>query len=271
VWAAAACLRLTPFSQQSEHFILEIMFTEQVTWVHHWSDRTFSFKCTRNQSFKFNAGEFAMIGIMHEGRRIVRAYSVVSPPWSEELEFLSIKIADGELTSKLQHIEVGSEVVIMPKCTGTLVNSALIKGGDLWLLATGTGLAPFMSLIRDLETLETWQRIHIVHSVRDSKDLAYTEELKSAFKDHPVDGELYEMVAAVLNYQPIITGQGDLRITDQLVQNKLPVNVSTDKIMVCGNLEFNYQVADWCRSQGMLEGSIREPGQFVIERAFVEK
>jgi len=247
------------------------MFTEQVTWIHHWSDRTFSFKCTRNTAFRFTAGEFAMIGLMINGKRVVRAYSVVSPPWAEELEFLSIKIADGELTSKLQHIEIGSEVVIMPKCTGTLVNSALEKGGDLWMLATGTGLAPFMSLIRDLETLETWSRIHIVHSTRHSEDLAYNTDLATAFKFHPQDAELHDMVNTVLEYHPIITGNREHRITTQLVSGQLPVDVSTDKIMVCGNLEFNHQVADWCRSQGMTEGSLREPGTFVVERAFVEK
>jgi ferredoxin--NADP+ reductase len=239
--------------------------------VHHWSDRTFSFKTTRSQSFKFNAGEFAMIGLMHEDKRIVRAYSIVSPPWSDELEFLSIKIQDGELTSKLQHIEVGSEVVIMPKCSGTLVNHALVKGGDLWMLATGTGLAPFMSLIRDLDTLETWNKIHIVHSVRDAKDLAYTKDLQTAFKDHPVDGELHEMVSAVLEYHPIVTGAGKKRITTQLEEGTLGVDVAQDKIMVCGNMEFNVQVNDWCQRQGMVEGSIREAGQYVVERAFVDK
>jgi ferredoxin--NADP+ reductase len=175
------------------------------------------------------------------------------------------------LTSKLQHIEVGSEVVIMPKCTGTLVNSALEKGGELWMLATGTGLAPFMSLIRDLETLETWTKIHVVHSVRHSSDLAYNTDLTSAFKDHPVDGELHEMVNAVLEYHPILTGNGDHRITTQLAHHHLPIDTDIDKIMVCGNLEFNHQVSAWCRAQGMKEGSIREPGTFVIERAFVEK
>ena len=247
------------------------MFTEKVTWVHHWSDRTFSFKCTRSTAFRFVAGEFAMIGLIIDGKRIVRAYSIVSPPWSEELEFLSIKIQDGELTSKLQHIEVGSEVVVMPKCTGTLVNSALTQGGELWMLATGTGLAPFMSLIRDLETLETWTKIHIVHSVRHSSDLAYNVDLASAFKLHPQDGELHEMVDAVLEYHPILTGQGEHRITTQLAHHHLPIDTSKDKIMVCGNLEFNHQVSDWCRAQGMTEGSIREPGTFVVERAFVEK
>lgn len=248
-----------------------IMFTEKVTWIHHWSDRTFSFKCTRNTAFRFQAGEFAMIGLMHEGKRILRAYSVVSPPWSEELEFLSIKMPDGELTSKLQHIEVGSEIIIMPKCTGTLVNGALNKGGELWMLATGTGLAPFMSLIRDLDTLETWTKIHIVHSVRDAQDLAYTEDLTQAFKDHPVDGELHEMVNEVLDYRPILTGQGEHRITVQLAMGHLPIDVKEDKIMVCGNLEFNHQIADWCRAQGMQEGSIRAPGHFVVEKAFVER
>lgn len=262
---------ITPDHAQSELLFWILMFTEKVTWVHHWSERTFSFKCTRNQSFRFNAGEFAMIGLMINGKRVVRAYSVVSPPWSEELEFLSIKIQDGELTSVLQHIEVGSEVVIMPKCTGTLVNSALEKGGELWMLATGTGLAPFMSLIRDLDTLETWSKIHIVHSVRDARDLAYTDDLKSAFKDHPTDGDLHEMVSKVLKYRPIITGQGEHRITIQLPMGHLPVNLKEDKIMICGNLEFNRQVATWLEAQGMKEGSIREPGQYVVERAFVEK
>lgn len=246
------------------------MFTEQVTWVHHWSDRTFSFKCTRNTAFRFVAGEFAMVGLMINGKRVVRAYSVVSPPWAEELEFLSIKIQDGELTSKLQHIEIGSEVVVMPKCTGTLVNSALQPGGELWLLATGTGLAPFMSLIRDLETLETWPKIHIVHSVSRSEDLAYNTDLTTAFKDHPQDGELHEMIAGVLEYHPVVTGLGQPRITEQLATGMLKINTGVDKIMVCGNLKFNLQLADWCRSQNMTEGSLREPGTFVVERAFVE-
>ena len=247
------------------------MLKEQVTWVHHWSDRTFSFKTTRSQSFKFHAGEFAMIGLNVEGKNILRAYSMVSPPWSEELEFLSIKIADGELTSRLQHIQVGDEVVIAPKATGTLRNDALLKGGELWLLATGTGLAPFMSLIRDLETLETWSKIHIVHSVRDSDDLAYHNDLSTAFKDHPQDGELHEMVVELLDYKPIITGRGDKRITTQLEIGELPIDVVNDKVMLCGNMEFNQQVAAWCEQHGMKEGSLREPGQYIIERAFVDK
>jgi ferredoxin--NADP+ reductase len=247
------------------------MLKEQVTWVHHWSDRTFSFKTTRSQSFKFHAGEFAMIGLTVDDKTILRAYSVVSPPWSEELEFLSIKISNGALTGQLQHIKVGDEVVIAPKSTGTLRNDAVLKGGELWLLSTGTGLAPFMSLIRDLETLETWSKIHVVHSVRHSGDLAYCADLSTAFEDHPQDGELHDMVAEVLDYKTIITGRGDKRITTQLATGELPIDVTRDKVMLCGNMEFNQQVAKWCEQHGMKEGSLREPGQYVIERAFVDK
>lgn len=242
------------------------MITEKVTWVHHWSDRTFSFKTTRSQGFKFNAGEFAMIGLMIDGRKVLRAYSVVSPPWANELEFLSIKMPNGELTSKLQNISVGDEVILMEKPTGTLRNDALKKGGELWLLGTGTGLAPYMSLIRDIETLETWSKIHIVHSVRNRDDLAYYDLLSTGFQGD----DLEEMVKPVLNYIPIVTGEGQRRITGQL-DNTLTINTETDKIMLCGNLDFNHQVAEWCESKGMVEGSLREPGDYVLERAFVEK
>ena len=242
------------------------MITETVTWVHHWSDRTFSFKTTRSQTFKFNAGEFAMVGLVINGKNVIRAYSVVSPPWADELEFLSIKMPDGELTSQLQHIKVGDEVILNPKTTGTLRNDALKKGGDLYLLGTGTGLAPFMSLIRDVETLETWENIHLVHSVRNRDDLAYYDLLSTGFQG----GDLEEMVKPVLNYRPIVTGEGGKRITVQL-GDTLKVDPTKDKIMICGNLDFNHEVADWCKAQGMQEGSLREPGDYVLERAFVEK
>jgi len=242
------------------------MITEKVISVHHWSDRTFSFKTTRSQTFKFNAGEFSMVGLKINDKNVLRAYSVVSPPWADELEFLSIKIADGELTSQLQHIQVGDEVILNPKTTGTLRNDALNKSGDLYLLATGTGLAPFMSLIRDVETLETWKNIHIVHSVRNRDDLAYYDLLSTGFQGD----DLEEMVKPVLNYRPIVTSEGDERITKQL-DNTLKIDYSVDKIMICGNLDFNHEVADWCKSKGMKEGSLREPGDYVLERAFVEK
>ena len=216
------------------------MITEKVTWVQHWSDRTFSFKTTRSQSFKFNAGEFAMCGLVIDEKKVIRAYSVVSPPWADELEFLSIKIADGQLTSKLQHIQVGDEVIMNPKSTGTLRNDALNKGGELYLLATGTGLAPFMSLIRDIETLETWDKIHIVHSVRSRDDLAYYDLLSTGFEGD----DLEEMVKPVLNYIPIVTGEGGKRITQQL-GDTLQIDPAKDKIMICGNLDFNHEVEEW--------------------------
>ena len=174
------------------------MITEKVTWVHHWSDRTFSFKTTRSNTFRFHAGEFAMIGLNVNNKNILRAYSIVSPPWKEELEFLSIKIQDGELTSRLQHIQVGDEVILAEKTTGTLRNEALIKGGRLHMFATGTGLAPFMSLIRDIETLETWQAINLVHSVRDIKDLAYYSDLSESFKN--VEPDLHGMIKEKVFY-----------------------------------------------------------------------
>ena len=244
------------------------MLTEKVIWIHHWSNRTFSFRTTRTQSFRFFAGEFAMIGLMIGGKRVIRAYSIVSPPWADYLEFLSIKILDGELTSKLQNIEIGDEVVLMEKTTGTLRNEAIKDGKTLWLLATGTGLAPWPSLIRDLDTLERWDSIKVIHSVRNRNDLAYYDELTSAYADSEPD--LTDLIKEKLTYIPIVTGEGDKRITAQL-GNELAINTAHDKIMICGNLKFNYDVADWCKANSMQEGSLREPGDFVLERAFVEK
>ena len=242
------------------------MITETITWVHHWSDRTFSFKTTRSKTFKFNAGEFVMVGLVINGKNVVKAYSVVSPPWADELEFLSIKIPDGELTSQLQQIRIGDEVIINPESTGTLRNDALNKGGELYLLATGTGLAPFMSLIRDVETLKTWNKINIVHSVRNRDDLVYYDLLSTGL----AGDDLEKMVKPILNYIPIVTEEGDKCITAQL-GDTLKIDPVKDKIMICGNLDFNRKVAAWCKAKGMKEGSLQKPGDYVIQSAFVEK
>jgi len=242
------------------------MYKERVTWVHHWGDKTFSFRTTRNQAFRFNAGEFAMIGLEAEGKKILRAYSVASAPWEEHTEWLSVKVQDGELTSRLQHLKVGDEVIMMPKCTGTLRNEALKPGGTLWMLATGTGLAPFMSLIRDIDTLEQWSKINIVHSVRERHELAYYEQLNTNFADNP---DIYEMVARVLTYRPIVTGEGEERITDKLWRERLPVKAQ-DKVMICGNMRFNEDMIKWCEHMGMKEGTLKNPGEYVIERAFID-
>jgi ferredoxin/flavodoxin---NADP+ reductase len=243
------------------------VYKEQVTWVHHWGEKTFSFRTTRNQSFRFNAGEFAMIGLEAEGKNILRAYSVVSAPWEEELEWLSVKVQDGDLTSRLQHLKEGDEVILQPKCVGTLRNDALTDGNIVWMLATGTGLAPFMSLIRDIDTLERWDKIMLVHSVRNREELAYNHELTRKF----VGTELFEILHNTLEYVPIITGEGDKRITAQLESGELAVDPKQDKIMICGNMQFNEDVMSWCDSKGMREGTLRTPGEYVFERAFVEK
>ena len=241
------------------------MFKERVTWTHHWGDKTFSFRTTRNQSFRFNAGEFAMIGLEADGKKILRAYSIASAPWEEELEWLSVKVQDGELTGKLQHLKEGDEVILMPKCVGTLRNEALTPGGTLWMLATGTGLAPFMSLIRDVDTLEQWDQINIVHSVRHRSELAYYKQLNTSF----IDTDIHEMVAPVLKYRPIVTGEGDERITVKLWRERLPVR-NDDKVMICGNMRFNEDMIKWCEHMGMSEGTLKNPGGYVLERAFID-
>ena len=207
-----------------------------------------------------------MIGLQNNSKNILRAYSIVSAPWDEELEFLSIKINDGELTSKLQHIKVDDEVIMQPKCVGTLRNEALTEGKTLWMLATGTGLAPFMSLIRDIETLERWNKIKIVCSVRNEQDLAYNDSLTSKF----ANTEIFELTNDALEYIPIVTGNGDDRITTQLWREKLPIQ-QQDKIMICGNKQFNKDVITWCKHMGLTEGTLRTPGDFVFERAFIER
>lgn len=242
------------------------MYKEKVTWVHHWGDKTFSFKTTRNQGFRFNAGEFAMIGLENENKNILRAYSVVSAPWADELEWLSVKVPDGELTSKLQNLQEGDEVIMQPKCVGTLRNDALKEGSTLWMLATGTGLAPFMSLIRDIDTLDRWNDIRLVHSVRHREELAYNHELTRKF----VGTELFPMLHEQLHYIPIVTGEGDPRITTQLETGQIEITKDS-RVMICGNMDFNKEVMEFLESKGLTEGTLRTQGEYVFERAFVEK
>lgn len=242
------------------------MYKEKVTWVHHWGDKTFSFKTTRNQGFRFNAGEFAMIGLENENKNILRAYSVVSAPWADELEWLSVKVPDGELTSRLQNLQEGDEVIMQPKCVGTLRNDALKEGSTLWMLATGTGLAPFMSLIRDIDTLDRWNDIRLVHSVRNREELAYNHELTRKF----VGTELFPMLHEQLHYIPVVTGEGDPRITTQLETGQIEITKDS-RVMICGNMEFNKEVMEFLDSKGLTEGTLRTQGEYVFERAFVEK
>ena len=237
------------------------MLKETITKVTHWSDRTFSFRTTRSDSFRFNSGEFVMIGLKINEKNTLRAYSIVSPPWADYLEFLSIKNV-GNLTNELANLKEGDELNVMEKCTGTLRNDFLTDGGKrLVLLATGTGLAPFMSTVRDLDIIERFDHIHLVHSVKDSKDLAYFTELENIFKDSEPD--IHEILKDKFEYTALVTGDGDERINFRFLKED-------DRVMACGNLQFNYDVVDWCKDLGMSEGSNRERGQYVIEKAFVD-
>ncbi len=252
-------------------------FLERVLTVHHWTERQFSFTCTRDTHFRFAAGQFAMIGLVVEGKPLVRAYSMVSPPWEEHLEFLSIKVQHGPLTSRLQHIRPGDGVLIGKKATGTLVTDNLIPGGVLWLFATGTGLAPFMSLIREPETYDRFDRIILVHTVREAAELAYREIIEG-LKDHDLLGEL---VADRLTYWPSVTREPFAttdRITTLIETGRLtdrfglsPLSPERDRAMLCGSETMNADVRRLLESRGFLEGSNSNPGSYVVEKAFVTK
>ncbi|MBX6742612.1 MAG: ferredoxin--NADP reductase [Acetobacteraceae bacterium] len=253
-------------------------YGETVTWVHHWTDRLFSFRCTRDERFRFTAGQFAMIGLMVEGKPLVRAYSMVSAPWEEELEFLSIKVQNGPLTSRLQHIRPGDMVLIGRKPTGTLLIENLLPGKTLWLLATGTGLAPFMSLIREPEVYDRFERVVLVHTVREVKELAYHETIS---KELPAHEFLGEMVSGKLLYYPSVTrepfrNQG--RITTLIESGRIfsdlglpPLSTESDRVMLCGSEAMNADVSALLEARGFIEGSNSAPGTYVVEKAFVTK
>jgi ferredoxin--NADP+ reductase len=253
-------------------------FLERVLTVHHWTDRQFSFTCTRDAHFRFAAGQFAMIGLMLDGKPLVRAYSMVSPPWEEHLEFLSIKVQHGPLTSRLQHIRPGDGVLIGRKATGTLVSDNLIPGGVLWLFATGTGLAPFMSLIREPETYDRFDRIVLVHTVRQVAELAYRELISTGLAKHELLGEL---VSGRLTYVPAVTREPfprQARITTMIEDGSLtadlglpPLSPERDRAMLCGSEAMNADVRALLEARGFVEGSNSSPGSFVVEKAFVTR
>ena len=251
---------------------------ERVLSVHHWTDSLFSFRTTRDPSFRFRSGQFTMIGIPVDGKPLLRAYSVASAHYEEELEFFSIKVQNGPLTSRLQHLKEGDSVMISRKPTGTLVLDNLAPGKNLYLLGTGTGLAPFLSLIRDPETYERFEKVIVVHGVRFKTDLAYSEIIADIL---PNDEFIGEMVRDQLIYYPTVTrepfrNQG--RITELMVSGKLfadvglpPMNVEDDRFMLCGSPQMIADVRDLLDGRGWTEGNQGEQGHFVIEKAFVEK
>lgn len=244
--------------------------------VRHWTDKTFSFTTTRPPSFRFRSGEFAMIGLLVDGKPLVRAYSIASPNWDEELEFYSIKVDDGPLTSRLQHMIVGDQIVIRPKPVGTLVHDALTPGKRLILFSTGTGIAPFVSIIRDPETYEKFDQVILTHTCREVAELSYGHEIVRQCRE---DELLSELVGdKLLHIATVTREQGDKtgRMTDWLRDGRFaaetgaPLDPATDRVMICGSMAMLQEHKEICESVGMVEGSNSEPGDFVIEKAFVD-
>ncbi|WP_395830562.1 ferredoxin--NADP reductase [Elstera sp.] len=251
---------------------------ERVLSVHHWTNRLFSFTTTRDKGFRFLNGQFIMIGLPVNGKPLLRAYSIASANFEEHLEFLSIKVENGPLTSRLQHIQVGDTIIVGKKPTGTLVIDYLLPGRRLYLLSTGTGLAPFMSIIRDPETYEKFEQVILVHGVREVAELAYHDYIAH---DLPNDEVLGEVIAGKLLYYPTVTrepykNQG--RATDLIESGKLftdlgipALDPETDRAMICGSAEMLADLKRMLEARSFVEGNTSTPGSFVIERAFAEK
>ena len=239
------------------------MIDLKITEVEHYTDRLFSIRTERPRTYRFTAGEFVMIGLEGTPKR---AYSITSGPYDDFLEFYSIKVPDGPLTSKLQKVKVGDTLQVGDKPTGTLTLNNIELGGDLWMLATGTGIAPFISLLRDPTTFDHFKRVHVVWSVRQREDLAAYEDFLNKSK---------------ARFVPTVT-QGDSypyfnkRINDLLNAGKLGMRTGREdkentKIMICGNLDFNVTIANYFLTRDWEEGNSKTAGSFVQEKAFVER
>lgn len=253
--------------------------TERVLSVHHWNDKLFSFKTTRDPGLRFINGQFVMIGLMVNERPLVRAYSIVSPNYEEYLEFFSIKVPNGPLTSRLQHLNVGDTVLVSRKPTGTLIIDDLLPGKHLYLLSTGTGLAAFMPIIQDPEAYERFEKIVLFHGVRNVNDLAYEEFITETLPQNEFFGDV---VREKLVYYPSVTrepfrNQG--RLHNLIESGKLfqdtdmpPLNSAVDRAMICGSAHMLKDTSDLLNRRGFnISPRIGEPGDYVIERAFVEK
>jgi len=262
---------------------------QTVTDVRHYTDRLFAFRTTRPASLRFRSGEFVMIGLMGDpdpktgkSKPLLRAYSIASPSWDDELEFYSIKVPDGPLTSKLQHIRPGDQVILRPKPVGTLVHDALLPGKRLWLFATGTGFAPFSSLLRDPQTYEDYEQVIVTHTCREVAELAYSKEIVEKIRTDDLFAELIgEEGLAKLTYYPTTTREESPkmgRITDLLNSGEvfrdlgLPEGMSpdTDRAMVCGSMGLNLDLKAILEGYGLREGANSEPAEYVVERAFVD-
>ena len=277
----------TPVTQAAAKPVPLLPDAQTVTAVQHYTDRLFSFRVTRPASLRFRSGEFVMIGLMGDpdpktGKQkpLLRAYSIASPAWDDELEFYSIKVPDGPLTSKLQHITPGDQIILRPKPVGTLVHDALLPGKRLYFFATGTGFAPFASLLREPETYENYDEVIITHTVRDVAELTYGRDLIENLKSDEMMVELLGAEnLAKIRYYPTTTREHSAkmgRITTLIEDGTLfadlgvpPLDPATDRAMVCGSLAFNLDIKALLEQAGLREGANSEPGEFVIEKAFV--
>ena len=251
---------------------------ETVLSVQHWTESLFSFTATRDPGFRFHNGQFAMIGLEVEGRPLMRAYSMASANHEEVLEFFSIKVADGPLTSRLQKIREGDIILVGRKATGTLITGNLLPGRRLLLLSTGTGLAPFASLIKDPDVYENFETIILAHGCRQVSELAYGERLVEKLRQDELFGPL---IADKLVYYPTVTREpfrNRGRITDLIASNQLfadigqgPLDRETDRVMLCGSPGMLGELQALFTERGFVEGNHSEPGHFVIEKAFVER
>ena len=251
---------------------------EKVLSVHHWNDTLFSFTTTRDPALRFKTGQFVMIGLEVNGKPLMRAYSVVSPNYADHLEFYSIKVPDGPLTSRLQHLKVGDSLLIGRKPTGSLIMDNLTPGKNLYLLSTGTGLAPFMSVVRDPEFYDAFDKIILTHGVRWKSELGYFDCIKN---DLPNDEYFGAQVKEKLIYYPTVTREtfeNEGRLTDLITSGKLfediglpPLDPVVDRVMICGSPSMLKDLVLILEERGFTEGTSHAPGDYVIERAFVEK
>lgn len=265
--------RLAPPEKEYNH-----LFPAKVLTVHHWTDRLFSFTTTRDQALRFENGQFTMIGMEVDGKPLLRAYSIASPNYEEHMEFLSIAVPDGPLTSRLRHVKVGDTVLIGRKPVGTLLLDNLRPGRNLYFLSTGTGLAPFMSLIKDPECYERYENVVLTHTVRISGELAYFNHIRHELPEHEFLG-VY--IASKLRYYPAVTRE-EFAVTDRittLIENGRifsdldlpPFDPELDRVMICGSPEMLADTEKLLQERGFDEGNNSRPGAYVVEKAFAER
>ena len=271
----------TPVTTTTATKVPTLPDAQTVIDVKHWTDRLFSFRVSRPQSLRFRSGEFVMIGLLKDdGKPLLRAYSIASPAWDDELEFYSIKVQDGPLTSRLQHIKPGDQIILRPKPVGTLVHDALLPGKRLWFFATGTGIAPFASLIREPQTYEDYDQIILTHTCREVAELEYGRQLVDQVKND-------ELMAALVGaenlqklvYYPTTTREDSPkmgRITTLIKDGTLFTDLDVtdfgpdkDRAMFCGSIGLNTDIKEILEGYGLREGANSEPAEYVVEKAFV--